>query len=209
MSGSESEMGYLLAVLLGYGLGSIPFGQILAHFTGLGDLRRIGSGNVGATNVLRTGRKDVAAATLLLDGAKGASAVLIAAHWDPGLGLAAGAAAVIGHIFPVWLRFHGGKGVATTIGVFLAVNWQLGLAVIGTWLVVLVLGRRSSLSALATMALAPAYGWWLGGFTHFLFALLLGLLVIAMHYRNIRRLLAGEEPRVDFSKRTGNGGTGD
>ena len=193
---------FIGAALGGYVVGSIPFGAIIASLAGLGDLRKIGSGNVGATNVLRTGRKDLAVATVVLDCAKGALAVLIAATWGAELGLVAGGGAVIGHVFPVWLRFQGGKGMATTIGVLLAVHWQIGLSVIATWLVVALLVRFSSLSTIIAMALTPAFAWWLGGTKPAALALVLGILVIAMHRANIRRLLAGEEPRIRFGSQS-------
>jgi glycerol-3-phosphate acyltransferase PlsY len=199
---------FMGAALGGYLLGSIPFAQILAALAGLGDLREIGSGNVGATNVLRAGHRGGAAATLLLDCAKGALAVVAAAYWGAGLGLVAGGAAVIGHVFPVWLRFHGGKGMATAIGVLLAVSWPAGLSVIATWCVVVLLTRISSLSTIIAVALAPAYAWWLGGPKPAALALVLAALVIAMHHTNIRRILAGDEPRIRFGSRSdGDGGS--
>ncbi len=200
---------FMGVALGGYLVGSVPFGAVIARFAGLGDLRKIGSGNIGATNVLRTGRKGLAAATLVLDCAKGALAVVIAAAWGAELGLVAGGGAVIGHIFPAWLRFHGGKGVATTIGVLLAVNWHIGLSVIATWLAATLLMRVSSLSAIIAMALAPAYAWWLGGPKQALLALVLGSLVVAMHHDNIRRLLAGDEPRIGFGRPPDGGGGAD
>ena len=200
---------FIGAALGGYAVGSIPFGAILASLAGLGDLRKIGSGNVGATNVLRTGRKDLAVVTLVLDCAKGVLAVLIAATWGAELGLIAGGGAVIGHVFPVWLRFHGGKGVATTIGVLLAVNWHIGLLVIATWLAMVLILRISSLSAISAMALSPAYAWWLDSTGPAVLALVLGTLVIAMHLQNIRRLLNGTEPRIRFGSRNKGGDRGD
>ncbi len=197
------------AALGGYLVGSIPFGAIFASLAGLGDLREMGSGNIGATNVLRTGHKAMAAATLVLDCGKGALAVAAAANWGAELGLIAGGGAVIGHVFPVWLRFQGGKGVATTMGVLLAVNWHIGLSVIATWLVVALLMRISSLSAIVAMALAPAYAWWLGDTKQAVLVLVLGIFVIAMHGGNIRRLLAGEEPRTRFGRRASGGGKAD
>ena len=197
------------AALGGYLIGSIPFAAIIAGLGGLGDLRKIGSGNVGATNVLRTGRKGLAAATLVLDGAKGVLAVLIAAKWGAELSLVAGGGAVIGHIFPIWLRFHGGKGGATTIGVLLAVNWHIGLSVIATWLVVAMVMRISSLATIIAMAAAPAYAWWLGGPKPAALALVLAVLVIAMHRANIRRLLAGDESRIRLGNRSQGGGSAD
>jgi glycerol-3-phosphate acyltransferase PlsY len=200
---------FIGAALGGYLVGSVPFGAILTSLAGLGDLRKIGSGNVGATNVLRTGRKGLAVATLVLDGAKGVVAVLIAANWGAELSLVAGGGAVIGHIFPIWLRFHGGKGGATTIGVLLAVNWHIGLSVIATWLVVAMVMRRSSLATIIAMALSPAYAWWLDSTGPAVLALVLGTLVIAMHLQNIRRLLNGTEPRIRFGSRSQGGGSAD
>src|SRR5687767_5336877 len=146
----------LLALLAGYLLGSIPFGLVLTKAAGLGDIRQIGSGNIGATNVLRTGNKPLALATLLLDGGKGAIAALIAAQFSPLLAVIAGGAALLGHLFPVWLRFKGGKGVATTLGTLIAINWMVGVAACLTWLAVAFALRISSLSALAAVALATA-----------------------------------------------------
>ena len=140
-------MPHVIAALLGYLLGSIPFGLVLTKLAGLGDIRSIGSGNIGATNVLRTGRKDLALATLLLDGGKGAVAVLIARLVSEDLTVIAGGAAILGHLFPVWLKFKGGKGVATTLGTLIAVNWMVGIGACLVWLVVALLFRYSSLSA--------------------------------------------------------------
>src|SRR6185437_6807222 len=149
----------LIALALGYLLGTIPFGLFFALASGAGDVRKIGSGNIGATNVLRTGKKWAAAATLLCDGAKGAAAVLIARHLLPGTEIIAAAGAVLGHIFPVWLRFKGGKGVATFLGISLALYWMAGLAVAVTWLLMALGLRISSLSALIAVALAPFFFW--------------------------------------------------
>ena len=142
----------LAALVVGYALGSIPFGLLLTRAAGLGDVRAIGSGNIGATNVLRTGRKDIAAATLLLDGLKGTAAVLIFAHFSPSAGVVAGFAAFLGHIFPVWLKFKGGKGVATFLGCLFGFAWPAGLAFCAIWLLVAKLWRYSSLSALVASA---------------------------------------------------------
>lgn len=189
---------YLVAALLGgYLLGSIPFGLLVSRLAGLGDIRKIGSGNIGTTNVLRTGRKDLAAATLLLDGGKGAVAVLIAGIWGPELPLAAALGAMLGHLFPVWLSFKGGKGVATALGILLAIAWPVGIAACGTWLLVAVLLRYSSLSALIATAAAPAYAWFFMGDLQLVqFAAIIAFLVWLRHYANIRRLLKGEEPRI-------------
>ena len=189
---------YLLAAFAGgYLLGAVPFGLLLARLAGLGDIRSIGSGNIGATNVLRTGRKGLAAATLLLDGGKGAGAVLLAGLWGPDPQLMAALGAVLGHIFPLWLRFQGGKGVATVLGVLLALAWQAGLAACATWLLVAGLLRYSSLAALVALAAAPLYIWL---FTRDLQLVELIAVLAAMiwirHRVNIARLLKGEEPKI-------------
>lgn len=185
------------ALILGYILGSIPFGLLLARAAGLGDIRAIGSGNIGATNVLRTGRKDLAAATLLLDAAKGVAAVLLAsAILGPRPALAAGLGALLGHVAPVWLGFHGGKGVATGFGVLLAAFWPVGVACLVVWLVVALATRRSSAAALAAFLLAPIAAFFSAGLDLGLLALLLALVVFVRHSANIRRLLAGTEPRI-------------
>jgi glycerol-3-phosphate acyltransferase PlsY len=188
-----------VAALGGYLLGSVPWGLLLTKLAGLGDIRAIGSGNIGATNVLRTGRKGLAAATVLLDAAKGAVAVLLARRYAGGdAALLAGAGAVIGHLFPVWLGFRGGKGVATGLGVLLAVSWPVGLAAGATWLAVAVLFRISSLAALAACAVAPVFAWALsgGGGRTVLLVAALAILIVAKHHANIRRLLDGREPRI-------------
>jgi len=184
-------------VLLGYVLGSIPFGLLLTRAAGLGDIRRIGSGNIGATNVLRTGNKALAAATLLLDGLKGAAAVLIAAALaNHEAALWAGLGAVLGHLFPVWLRFNGGKGVATGYGVLIAAAWPVGLAAGAAWLVVAALLRISSLAALISFALAPLFAWILADPSIVKLAFAIAVLVYARHHANIRHLLSGTEPRI-------------
>jgi glycerol-3-phosphate acyltransferase PlsY len=183
--------------ILGYLLGSIPFGLLLTKVAGLGDIRGIGSGNIGATNVLRTGRKGLAAATLLLDGLKGAVAVLVArALAGQDVALLAGLAAVLGHLFPVWLGFKGGKGVATSLGVLLAIAWPVGVAACLTWLLVALLTRYSSLAALSALILAPAYAtlWATPAVTAL--AVALGGLAIVQHRANIRRLWQGSEPKI-------------
>lgn len=191
----------LIALALGYLLGSIPFGLFFVWISGGGDVRKIGSGNIGATNVLRTGKKWAAAATLLCDGAKGAAAVLIARHLLPGTEIIAAAGAVLGHIFPVWLRFKGGKGVATFLGISLALYWMAGLAVAVTWLLMALGLRISSLSALIAVALAPFFFWLTGHGAYAPVVALLALLVIVMHHANIRRLLNGTEPRIGSKAR--------
>ena len=189
---------YLLAAMMGgYLLGSIPFGLLLARLAGLGDIRKIGSGSIGATNVLRTGRKGLAAATVLLDGGKGAAAVLLAGTWGPDVQLTAALGAMLGHLFPVWLRFNGGKGVATALGVLLAIAWQVGLAACATWLAIAGLLRFSSLAGLLSLAAAPLYAWWFRGDLQLVqFAAIVAALVWLRHRANIVRLLKGEEPRI-------------
>ncbi|WP_333670394.1 glycerol-3-phosphate 1-O-acyltransferase PlsY [Elioraea tepidiphila] len=186
-----------LAALLGLALGSIPFGLVLTRAAGLGDVRRIGSGNIGATNVLRTGRKDLAALTLLLDGGKGAVAVLLAGWWfGPLAAPVAGVAAVIGHMFTPWLGFAGGKGVATGLGVLIGAAWPVGLAACATWLLVAALARISSLSALVAFAAAPLYALAFADRWIIAAAVAIAALVYVRHVGNIRRLLAGTEPRI-------------
>jgi acyl phosphate:glycerol-3-phosphate acyltransferase len=187
---------HLLAALGGYLLGSIPFGLILSKLAGYGDIRRVGSGNIGATNVLRTGNASLALATLLLDGGKGALAVLAAARWGEGATLIAAIAAVLGHAFPVWLGFRGGKGMATTLGVLLALAWPAGLLTCAVWLATAAAFRFSSLAALAALASAPLLMLWLADAPRALVAALLALLGFARHHANIGRLLRGQEPRI-------------
>ncbi len=192
----------VLIVLLAYGLGSIPFGLLLTKTAGLGDIRAIGSGNIGATNVLRTGRKGLAAATLVLDALKGAAAVLIARQYvdDPAVALLAGLAAVLGHLFPIWLRFKGGKGVATGLGVLLAASWPIGVAACAVWLIVAATARLSSLAALAGFAAAPCVALFLEEFSVVKLSFTIAVLVFVRHQANIRRLLAGTEPRIGAGK---------
>jgi glycerol-3-phosphate acyltransferase PlsY len=195
----------VIAVVGGYLLGSIPFGVLAAKMGGLGDIRKVGSGNIGATNVLRTGRKDLALFTLIGDSGKGALAVLIARLLFPDNHIAialAGGAAFAGHLFPVWLKFKGGKGVATFLGVLLAAAWPVGLLACATWLLMALVFRISSLSALTAAALSPIlvlmvdkdlnpYGY---------LAAFMAVLVFIRHHENIRRLLKGEEPRIGKKK---------
>jgi glycerol-3-phosphate acyltransferase PlsY len=191
---------YPAAAVLGYLLGSIPFGLVLTRAAGFGDIRKIGSGNIGATNVLRTGNKPLALATLLLDGGKGAIAALIAAQFSPLLAVIAGGAALLGHLFPVWLGFKGGKGVATTLGTLLAVNWMVGIAACLTWLAVAFGFRISSLSALVAVALSPLYAYILGTGPQVVFAAFAAALVWIRHSDNIGRMLKGTEPRIGKKK---------
>jgi acyl phosphate:glycerol-3-phosphate acyltransferase len=191
---------WVIVALAGYLLGSIPFGVILTRAFGAGDLRQIGSGNIGATNVLRTGRKGLAAATLVLDGAKGGVAVLFAERYAPGLGMIGGAAAFVGHLYPVWLGFRGGKGVATMLGVALTLNWIVGLVYALVWLGSIALSRISSVSGMAAAMSAPFMAIGLGAPR---LALMLGglaLLVLWKHADNIRRIIDGTEPRVGSAK---------
>jgi len=194
-AGANGLAANLLAVVAGYLLGSIPFGLILTRLTGAGDLRAIGSGNIGATNVLRTGRKGLAAATLLFDLAKGAVAVLVARQLG-GAAAIGGAAAVLGHCFPLWLKFKGGKGVATLMGVSLALAWPIGLAYAVVWLGMLAITRISSLGGMSAAVVAPLAALALG--LRLEAAVLAGLclLVLWLHRANIARLRAGTEPRV-------------
>ena len=192
-------MEIIAAIILGYFLGSIPFGLVITKAAGLGDIREIGSGNIGATNVLRTGRKDLALATLLLDGGKGAIAVAIAylMGWRPEI---AGAAAFLGHCFPVWLGFKGGKGVATFMGTLFALHWPAGLFAGATWLAVAQVSRFSSLSALTAAAAAPLVFFTMGKIAFAFGALVMGFVIFIRHQTNISRLLAGAEPKIGAKK---------
>jgi glycerol-3-phosphate acyltransferase PlsY len=191
----------LLALALGYLLGSIPFGIVLTRLTGAGDLRQIGSGNIGATNVLRTGKRWLAAATLAGDILKGTAAVLIAGQFGIGAAILAGFAAFFGHLYPVWLGFRGGKGVATYLGVLIGLAFPGALAFAAIWLAVAFVTKYSSLSALIAAAALPFLLWALGyGPVAALFAIL-SLVLILKHHENIRRLLAGTEGRINLSKR--------
>jgi glycerol-3-phosphate acyltransferase PlsY len=195
----------IAGLLLGYALGAIPFGLILGYLSGAGDIRKIGSGNIGATNVLRTGRKGLAATTLLLDAAKGAAAVLVMAHFAPagnpgGPALAAAVGALLGHCFPVWLGFRGGKGVATLLGVCLALAWPVGLVYAAVWLIVLTVSRISSASGMSAALAAPLAAWAIGQGQTALVLVGLAVLVLWMHRANIARLRQGTEPRVGSGK---------
>jgi acyl phosphate:glycerol-3-phosphate acyltransferase len=184
------------ALLIGYLLGSIPFGVLLTRIAGAGDLRQIGSGNIGATNVLRTGRKGLAAATLLLDMAKGAAAVLIAAPLTPVGAMLAGTAAFIGHCYPVWLGFRGGKGVATLMGIVVALYWPAGLVYAVVWLTLLATLRISSVAGMAAAISAPVSVAYFGEVDLVLMLLALALIVLWKHRDNIDRLINGTEPRI-------------
>jgi glycerol-3-phosphate acyltransferase PlsY len=192
-------MEYFLTIVGGYLLGSIPFGLLLTHLGGYGDIRDIGSGNIGATNVLRTGNKKLALATLILDSMKGAAAVLITwyfAGYD--VAMLAGFCALVGHLFPVWLKFRGGKGVATTLGTLIALKPIIGIAACGIWLLTALITRYSSLSALVAIAAAPALVYLLYPGQYNLMGLcgVIATLVFFKHRANIRRLIAREEPKI-------------
>jgi acyl phosphate:glycerol-3-phosphate acyltransferase len=184
------------SLALAYLLGSIPFGVILTHLAGVGDLRAIGSGNIGATNVLRTGRKDLAAATLLLDALKGAAAVLIGGALAPGAAVVAAFGAFLGHIAPVWLNFRGGKGVATFLGALLALHWPSGLVFCVVWLAAAAAWRYSSLSALMASAIVPFSLAAFGRSDEALAYAVLAVLLWWKHRENIARLRAGVESRI-------------
>jgi len=191
------EATYPIALFIGYLLGSIPWGLILTRLAGTQDLRTIGSGNIGATNVLRTGRKGIAALTLLLDALKGTAAVLICGYlWGSNAAMLAGLGAFLGHLFPIWLKFHGGKGVAVYIGTLIGLFWPAALLFCGIWLALAFALRYSSLSALIASVVTPLFLWW---FDHAVLAALFAamtLLLIVMHRENIRRLLAGTEGKI-------------
>jgi glycerol-3-phosphate acyltransferase PlsY len=192
----------LIAFVGGYLLGSIPFGLVLTRLAGLGDIRSIGSGNIGATNVLRTGNKPLALAVLLLDSGKGAVAVLLAMILlGPAATPVAALGAVIGHLFPIWLRFKGGKGVATTLGTLLALAWPVGLIACAIWLGIALIFRISSAAALAAVAIAPIAALLLRGSSLAVFVLIVAALVWIKHAENIRRLLAGTEPHIGQSRK--------
>ncbi len=196
-----SALDTILALVFGYLCGTIPFGLILTKSAGLGDIRSIGSGNIGATNVLRTGNKKVAAATLVLDALKGTvPALLMGWLFSPQAAILAGLAAFFGHLFPMWLGFKGGKGVATSIGVLFGLFWPLGLIFMGVWIVMAVLFRISSLSALTASLLSPLAAWVMDRNDLILPAAIMGLAVFITHRANIGRILKGEEPRIGKSK---------
>lgn len=186
----------IISLIFGYLLGSIPFGLILTRAAGLGDVRSIGSGNIGATNVLRTGNKALAAATLILDMLKGTAAVLLAAYYGADLGLWAGFGAFIGHLFPVWLGFKGGKGVATYLGVLIGLAWQVALIFAAVWLIVAVVFRYSSLAALVAAVVVPIALWFQATpQIAWLFAMM-SVIVFIKHRANIARLIAGNEGKI-------------
>jgi glycerol-3-phosphate acyltransferase PlsY len=202
LSGEAIVRGYILPTLIGYLLGAIPFGLLLTRYAGLGDIRSVGSGNIGATNVLRTGHKGLAAATLVLDALKGTLAVVVGYYLGSLAGLAtdaslmAGLAAFLGHIFPMWLNFKGGKGVATYIGVILGLYWPAALLFCAVWIAVAYLTRYSSLSALAASAVTPVALAAMNEVPAASLAVVMTGLLLWKHTANVKRLLKGEEPRI-------------
>jgi glycerol-3-phosphate acyltransferase PlsY len=198
-----SALSAILAAVVGYLCGSIPFGLLLTKWAGLGDVRSIGSGNIGATNVLRTGNKTVAALTLILDALKATVPVLILRETSgEAAGLVAGFAALAGHIFPVWLKFKGGKGVATGIGLLFGIAWLLGLAFLAVWLIMAFLFRTSSISALTASALSPLWAYLLGRTDLVVPLLVLAAIIWITHRANIGRLLTGTEPKIDLGRKS-------
>ena len=192
--------GIIIAAIIAYLLGSIPFGLLLTRLAGAGDLRRVGSGNIGATNVLRTGNKALAALTVVLDVGKGVAAVLIGALWGAEAALVAAVAVVVGHMFPVWLRFRGGKGVATALGVLLTLAWPVGVIAAGLWLATALISHYSSLAALVAAIAVPVLGWTFTGPPRAIALSVIAILVVIRHRENIHRLLAGTESRISFRK---------
>jgi acyl phosphate:glycerol-3-phosphate acyltransferase len=192
----------IIFATMGYLLGSIPFGLVLTRLAGFGDIRAIGSGNIGATNVLRTGNKLLAIATLALDGGKGAAAVFITQSitGDMRLAIISGGAAFLGHLFPVWLKFKGGKGVATFIGTILALAWPVAISIIGTWLLTVALFRMSSLGALISAGLAPLFAYIISGAGLAVATALMAALIFYRHSDNIKRIISGTEPKIDNPK---------
>jgi acyl phosphate:glycerol-3-phosphate acyltransferase len=189
------------AFVIGYLLGSIPFGLVLTRAAGTQDLRTVGSGNIGATNVLRTGRKGLAAATLLLDVLKGTAAVLIAGYYDgPNAAMLAALGAFLGHLFPIWLKFRGGKGVATYIGVLIGLFWPAAILFCLVWLLTAVVTRYSSLSALIASVVVPIFLWWLDQPALAALFVILTLLLMYKHHENIMRLVSGSESRIGQKK---------
>ena len=199
---SLAPLSYGAALVFGYLLGSIPFGLILTRLAGTQDIRTVGSGNIGATNVLRTGRKGLAVATLLCDMLKGTCAVLIMSRWGGSeLGLIGGLGAFLGHLFPVWLRFKGGKGVATYLGILIAVAWPAAMVFAVVWIGVAFLTRYSSLSALVASAATPAVLFLMGNGREASLLLLLTVLIWVMHRANVARLVAGTEGKIGSSNK--------
>lgn len=194
---------FVVAAAASYLIGSIPFGLVLTRLAGFGDVRNIGSGNIGATNVLRTGNKPLALTTLFLDGGKGAFAVAIGnVYWGPDIAIVAAFGSLMGHLFPVWLRFRGGKGAAVGLGILLALAWPIGIAACLTWLVVAVVFRYSSLAALVAFAASPLFAWWLADPQTMEFSAFMAVVIWLKHAGNIRRLVRGEETRIGNSSQS-------
>ena len=189
-------MDMFLAALIGYFLGAIPFAMILTRLGGAGDLRTIGSGNIGATNVLRTGRKGLAALTLILDLLKGTAAVLLARHFFPGTEIVAAAGAFFGHLYPVWIGFKGGKGLATYAGILFGLFWPMGLGYSVAWILLLLVSRISSVAGLGAAAVAPVLAWGVGRVDYVPVLIAISLIAFLKHRENIRRLIAGTEPKI-------------
>jgi len=194
------------AFIGGYLSGSIPFGLLLTRWAGTRDIRKIGSGNIGATNVLRTGRKDLAGATLLLDALKGAVPVLLAGQYGPDMMVFAGAGAMLGHVFPVWLMGRGGKGVATALGVLFGMSWQVALLACAIWVAVAALTRYSSLAAVLAIVATPGLAKWLATPQIAEFGIFLSVVILFRHLGNIGRIIRGEEPRIGEGPKEGDEG---
>lgn len=195
-------MEQFLNVGIAFLLGSIPFGLLITRAAGMGDIRNVGSGNIGATNVLRTGRKDLALATLAADALKGMLAVTLARYVFEAAPSFAALAAVAGHCFSPWLRFNGGKGVATTLGSLIALSWPVGLIACGLWIVIFIYTRISSLSALVSIGIAPFVAWLVNGTLTGTSVLLIATIIFVRHQANIARLVRGQEPKSEFGKKT-------
>jgi len=195
---------YVLTAIIAYLAGSIPFGLILVNITGAGNLREIGSGNIGATNVLRTGHKNIAIATLILDCGKGGVTVIVAQSLGLDLAVIAGVCSVVGHIFPIWLKFRGGKGVATVLGVLLAIAWQVGLTAVATWLIIAAIFRYSSLAAILALTLSTVYAWYLPDTNVSIMTTLIAGLSILRHKENMWRLIKGKESKIKLGKKSEN-----
>ena len=198
---------YVLTAIIAYLAGSIPFGLILVNITGAGNLREIGSGNIGATNVLRTGHKNIAIATLILDCSKGGVTVIVAQSHGLDLAVIAGVCSVVGHIFPIWLKFRGGKGVATVLGVLLAIAWQVGLTAVATWLIIAAIFRYSSLAAILALTLSTVYAWYLPDTNVSIMTTLIAGLSILRHKENMWRLIKGNENKIKLGKNLESGTT--
>ena len=195
---------YVLTAIIAYLAGSIPFGLILVNITGAGNLREIGSGNIGATNVLRTGHMNIAIATLILDCSKGGITVIVAQSHGLDLAVIAGVCSVVGHIFPIWLKFRGGKGVATVLGVLLAIAWQVGLTAVATWLIIAAIFRYSSLAAILALTLSTVYAWYLPDTNVSIMTTLIAGLSILRHKENMWRLIKGKESKIKLGKNLAN-----